>query len=430
MPFGSRLGPIVALVLVAACRPGPWDPIETDPAAAPFERLPYVQAVDTSGAVVLWRVGRAVRDSFRYRIGGEGEWRTAPVERIPIPEGRSPDRGATSEGPRDRRVRLRGLPPASEVEYAVLADTVALPPSAFRTAPRPGGAGPVRVLAFGDSGFGSESQVRLARLMEARGWDVAIHVGDLAYASGTERDFTLRHFGVYDALLARVPFFPTPGNHDLLTDGGRPYDRAFEWPAPRPGARYYTFRWGPVRLFALDSSSGEAGRDLRRASGEQYAWLVAALDSARREAGVRWLVAYMHHPLHSGATGFAGKGPDRRLREALVPLFERHGVDLVVSGHDHHYERSHPILSRDPVPPGCGPVYLVTGGGGASLYARGITPPYTTAAVILRAHHFLELRFEEDAVAGEAVDDRGGTLDEFRVLPFEGVAGEPPPRCS
>lgn len=431
MPRARR--PLVAalfLFAAAACRPGPWDPNLPVPPVAPFQRLPYVQAVDTSSAVVRWRVGGAARDSFAYRVDGEPDWRSATIERLPAIAEPPLDPARSAGRPRDRRVRLEGLPPGTVVEYRVLADSVAAPPGRFRTAPRPGASGPVRVLAFGDSGWGSESQVRLAERMEAGSWDIAIHVGDIAYSHGSERDFTLRHFAVYDGLLSAVPFFPAPGNHDIQTDGGRPYDRAFEWPAPRPGARFYTFRWGDVRFFALDTSSQEAGGALRAGSGPQYEWLVAALDSARREPGVRWLVAYMHHPLHSGAAGFAGKGPDRRLRRVLTTLFERHGVDVVLAGHDHHYERSRPILDGDPVPEGCGPVYLVTGGGGASLYARGVTPLDAWTAAILRAHHFVELSFEEDVASGRAVDAQGDTLDAFRVLPFDGVGAELPPRCS
>lgn len=412
--------------IVAACRAGPWDPLDLESRIAPFVRLPYLQTVDPEGAWVLWRADAAARDSFLYRVADGPEWRRAAVERRAVPRDDG-DGARVPSAVADRLVRLSGLPPGTEVEYRVRADGVGFGPARFRTAPPSGGGGEVRVLAFGDSGWGSEAQLRLARLMEVFGPDLAVHTGDIAYPSGSARDFTLRHFHVYRKLLASVPFFPSAGNHDLETESGRPYERAFLWPAPRTGARYYGFRWGDVRFFALDTSGEPAGRELRRGEGAQYEWLVAALDSARGEPGLRWTVVYMHHPVYGHPTGFAGKGPDPDLRKALVPLFERYGVDLVLMGHDHHYERSLPLRDGKAVPPGCGPVYIVTGGGGASLFARGIRPAPLTARAA-RAHHFLELRIGDHLTVGRAVDVEGRALDAFRVRPYEGE-GRAGPDC-
>lgn len=403
-----------------SCRPGPWDPLHLGSSLIPFERLPYVQGVDTIGAWILWRADATARDSFLFRIRGQTEWRSAAVERHPVRDRPQPPDASLPDSWSDRRVRLTDLPPGTEVEYLVYADTVRIGPATVRTAPRPREAGEVRVLAFGDSGWGSESQLLLAGLMEDHPWDLIVHTGDIAYGKGSELDFTVRHFQVYRKLLASVPFFPSPGNHDIDSEGGQPYDRAFVWPIPRPGARYYTFRWGNVRFFALDSSSEEAGAELRRADGPQYEWLVAALDSASREEGVDWTVAFMHHPIYSHPTGLAGKGSDSRLQASLAPLFQRFGVDLVLTGHDHHYERSRPIRDGQVVTPGCGPVYVVTGGGGGSFYARGVAPPSILTATILREYHFLNLRITAEAIEGRAIGVEGQTLDTFRIRPFAG----------
>lgn len=414
-------GAACLLVLPAtSCRPGPWDPLRLGSSIAPFERLPYVQAVDTTGAWVLWRAEATVRDSFLYRVRGDSAWRPAAVERYPVTGRETSESESPAGSMSDRRARLTGLPPGAEVEYVVYADTVGIGPTTFRTSPRPGHGARLRVLAFGDSGWGSESQLRLAELMAGRPWELAIHTGDIAYVNGSEEDFTARHFHVYRALLASVPFFPSAGNHDIRTRGGLPYDRAFVWPAPRPGARYYTFRWGDVRFFALDTSSQGAGDDLRWADGPQYTWLAAALDSASRELDLRWTIAYMHHPLYSHPTGMAGKGSDRRLRRSLAPLFDRYGVDLVLAGHDHHYERSRPIRGGEVVASGCGPVYVVTGGGGGSLYARGVAVAPPGTARIARVHHFLSLGIEAEVIEGRAIGVDGQPIDEFRVHAFAG----------
>lgn len=423
----ALLAGTLGLVVLATCRPGPWNPYADLVEIAPFVRLPYVQAVSGTGAWVLWRAPVAVRDSFEYRVEGSAEWRWAAVARTLVPA--RPEAAAAADTLVDRTVHLTGLPPDTRIEYRVHAEGVSPTAGAFRTAPGERGTEPVRVLAFGDSGWGSENQLRLASAMLEEPWDLAVHVGDIAYGQGTEREFTLRHFRVYADLLSSVPLFPAPGNHDLRTAGGQPYDRAFRWSAARLEVRYYTFRWGPIRFFALDSSSEDAGAQLRAGAGEQYAWLTAALDSASREPGLVWLVAYLHHPLHSHASGFAAKGPDRRLRAALIPLFERYGVDLVLSGHDHHYERSRPMRDARAVDPGCGLVYLVAGGGGASLYARSISPNPAVTARLAREHHFVSLRFEPGAIVGRAIGVDGEEFDVFRVLPFPGEA-EAAARCS
>jgi hypothetical protein len=386
-------------------------PVGVDPPPSPFERAPYLQAVHDDRAVVIWRTERPGTSSrLRYRVEG-GAWTEPDVQ-----EG---DRG-------DRKVVLEDLPPATTLEFAVRADGRELGPYRFRTAPPDTAGTTVDVLAFGDSGWGSVAQTQLADRMRERPWDLAVHVGDIAYADGSEEDFTVRHFRVYGSLLARVPFFPSPGNHDVRTagGGGEAYDRAFEWPGAERGARYYTFRWGRTQFLALDTSSDSVVRELEEREGRQYRWLETTLDSLARDTTLDWTVVFTHLPLYSQSVGFSGHRPNADLRDALEPLFLEHGVDVVLTGHDHHYERSHPVRDGRPVPPGCGPVYFVTGGGGATRFARSVAPEGPAAAES-REYHFLALRLErstdagEGTGAGEAVGRDGEILDRFRLVPYE-----------
>ena len=132
---------------------------------------------------------------------------------------------------------------------------------------------------------------------------------------------------------------------------------------------------------------------------------------------MRWTVVYMHSPPYSHAVGLSGHGSDFELRRALTPLFDRYGVDLVLTGHDHHYERSHALLDGERVPEGCGPVYVVSGGGGASRFARGISPSHRVAR-ISRKHHYVRLVIEPERIRGEAIGVDGSVLDEFQLPPF------------
>lgn len=401
-------GPVLVAVLAAlvpACIPKPQMPEGVDPPPAPFERAPYVQAVGDDRALVMWRTADPEAPSrLRYRVD-DGAWSPADVRR-----GEGGDRAAT----------LRNLPPASSVTYTVEADGLEMGPFRVRTAPRDTAGAPLDVLAFGDSGWGSAAQADLADRMGERPWALAVHVGDIAYPDGREEDFTLRHFRMYGPLLSRVPLFPSPGNHDVREagGGGAAYDRAFAWPGEERGGRHYTFRWGRAQFLALDTSTDSAMAELERREGEQYRWLADTLAAMARDTTLAWRVVFTHRPLYSRAAGFGRNPPTDRLRSALEPLFLEHGVDLYLGGHDHHYQRSLPLRDGRAVKPGCGPVYVVTGGGGASRFARSVAPGPLTARVS-RAYHFLALTLGPGEGSGEAIGRDGEVVDRFRLSRYE-----------
>jgi 3',5'-cyclic AMP phosphodiesterase CpdA len=304
-------------------------------------------------------------------------------------------------------------------------------PHAFHTPPPRGAEGEeVRVLLFGDSGWGGPQQIDLARQIERADWDLSIHVGDIAYDDGAESEFTERHFRVYASTLASTPFYPAVGNHDVRADGGRSYDGAFLWPEPFAGARYYSFRWGRIRFVSIDTSSNtEDVSDLRDGTGRQLEWLKRVLREASADSTVDWIITLQHHPLYSHAVGISGHGIDQDLRANLLPLYERYGVDLVSAGHDHHYERSWPIRDGRRVNDGCGPVHVLSGGGGASRYARDITNT-TLLATAQRVYQYVELTIDSDRIRGRTIDRDGQVVDEFTVRRYDGTTGPLPDRCS
>lgn len=397
---------------LAACVPKPVEPVPLPPAPEPFARTPYIQNVGVHEATVLWMAPGEPVDSLRYRPAGPSEvWRPAPVT--------DRDRGV-------RAARLVGLPADAEVEYEVYGRETRSGPWTFRTAPEAGTRDTVRVLLFGDSGWGSEAQIGLARRMDRMEWDLAIHVGDIAYYDGSETDFTDRHFRVYGRMLSRIPFFPAVGNHDVRADAGESYDRAFDWPEALTGTRFYSFRWNSVLFLALDTSSHtEDVQGLGEGRGRQYEWLEQTLQAARTDPSVKWIVVYGHHPPYSHAVGISGHGPPYGIRTHLPPLFDRYGVDLMAAGHDHHYERSVAVRDGRPVGDGCGPVYLVQGAGGASRYARdvGSSP---ISAFASREFSFTELMIVGDRLYGRTFGVDGAVQDEFTIRPY---AGPESPGC-
>jgi len=330
-----------------------------------------------------------------------------------------------------RRADLAPLPAASRVEYVVSADGVRMGPHAFKTPPPIGTSGEeVRVLLFGDSGWGGPEQIELARRMRREEWDLSIHVGDIAYEDGTESEFTERHFRVYAPTLASTPFYPSIGNHDLKADGGRSYDGAFLWPEPFPGARYYHFRWARILFVSIDTSSKtEDVENLRDGTGRQMEWLEEVLRKATADSTVDWIITFQHHPLYSHAGGISGHGLDQNLRANLLPLVERYGVDLVTAGHDHHYERTWPVRDNLRVPDGCGPVHVLSGGGGASWYARDVTTSALSAKA-RRVYEYVELVITDDRIRGRTIGLEGQIVDEFTVRQYDGSSAGLAQRCS
>jgi hypothetical protein len=136
-------------------------------------------------------------------------------------------------------------------------------------------------------------------------------------------------------------FFPSLGNHDLLTDDGKPYFDYFALPG---NERYYDFTWGPVHFFALNDIESEP--DGVGVSSIQAAWLQNRLTASTST----WNIVYMHYPPYSS-------GPHGSTEWARWP-YSDWGADVVLSGHDHIYER----LEED------GLTYIVDGMGGNGIY--------------------------------------------------------------
>src|SRR5262249_30345539 len=115
---------------------------------------------------------------------------------------------------------------------------------------------PMRFLAFGDSGNGSNTQRAVAETMIAAKPDLIIHLGDLIYPNGSAEDFRRNFFDPYRELLARVPFMPSLGNHDVATNKGQPFLDVFVLPENGPKGiqpeRNYWFDFGDARFVALD----------------------------------------------------------------------------------------------------------------------------------------------------------------------------------
>jgi len=204
--------------------------------------------------------------------------------------------------------------------------------------PLPNQNGSFKFIVLGDFGTGDRVQYELGAQMVSLHnrfkFDTAVLVGDNLYGSERPQDFEKKFERPYKPLLdAGVKFYASLGNHDSREQR---YYKLFNM----DGKLYYTFNPKPdIRFFALESTYPVP---------EQIEWLEKELSSSSS----KWKIVFFHHPLYSSGDRH---GSDIRLRAVLEPLFLKYNVSLVLTGHDHFYERVNPQK---------GILYFVVGSGG------------------------------------------------------------------
>ncbi|MEX5634314.1 metallophosphoesterase family protein [Parafrankia sp. FMc2] len=386
---------------------------------------------------------------------------------------------------------LDGLQPDTEYRYelsfrAGRARTAT--GATFRTAPR--GRAAFTFTCFGDHGtdrpadpHGTAASGTLVTGLERLAPLFTLVNGDLAYSN--VRDVPPTAWSDWLAMISpsatRRPWMPAPGNHETERGNGAlglaAYQTYFRLPdngaEPYLNGLWYAFTVGGVRFIVLsgdDVCYQDAGRVYLHgySSGRQTAWLEQELKQARADRDVDWVIVAVHQAAVS--TAEFHNGADLGLREEWLPLFDRYGVDLVLSGHEHHYERTHPLRgvvagtpTRTPRPvPGAttvvdgettidtsaGGVHMLVGTGGSSTPSAHqlFDPPACRVTVGVREpepgqrHHpsvrvresapWLAARFPEHpyAFAGFAVEpgaDGGPTR--IRVTVYDSSTAEPVP---
>lgn len=263
-------------------------------------------------------------------------------------------------------------------------------PVRLHTAPAPDAAfeGRLVFLVYGDNRTGHDvHRAVVGRMAQERAARFLVHTGDFVEVGGRPSDWQ-RYFDIAGPLLRALPIYPTLGNHELYGPGGRlRYQRYFA-----PGSRVAWQAWthGPVRLISMDSN------DDLESDGPQLRWLRTQLESAREDAAVRFVVLFVHHgPLSSGRHG------DHPAMAALglAPQLAAAGVDLVLAGHDHMYERG----EAD------GLKYVITGGGGAPLY--DVNRHRRGQLSFQVRHHYLRMAVHGDRLSLAAVGPDGDVFE-------------------
>ncbi|MFM7314361.1 MAG: metallophosphoesterase [Cyanobium sp.] len=269
-----------------------------------------------------------------------------------------------------------------------LGSSAALWAGRSRSAPPESPSGSLHWLATADSGSGDRNQIAIGAAMAALHQrdpvDLVVMAGDNIYDQGDIREVGAKFERPYRELLrAGVPFHAVLGNHDIRTGNGA---GQLAYPGLGMKGRWYSLRRGPVEFFMHETNVDWP---------QQRAWLKAALAASRAP----WKVLVGHHPIYSA--GFYGD--DREAISRLGPLLQRHGVQLYINGHDHHYERSRPID---------GTTYLTVGNGGATLRPV-VAGPNSARAV--STFGFTSLHADAGVLTIEAWSSSGTRLDQARL---------------
>ena len=300
-------------------------------------RGPYLQMGTPTSVIVRWRTD-------------------VPTESL-VQCGTSPyalnnvlaDESATTE----HELRLTGLAADTKYYYSVGYSGVVLGSGTdyfFVTSPN--GPKPTRVWVLGDSGTGSAGSVDPAAVRDAyedmagpRYTDVWLMLGDNAYESGTDEQYQMAVFDMYPAMLRKTVLWTTIGNHETYNgEFPLPYFSIFTLPTageaggvPSGTEHYYSFNYANIHFVCLDAMTQD-----RSSNGPMAGWLQEDLAANTNE----WLIAFWHHPPYTKGThdsddpfGYDFELPE--MRQNIVPILESWGVDLVLCGHSHVYERSY-----------------------------------------------------------------------------------------
>ena len=295
-------------------------------------RGPYLQVGTPSSVTIRWRTDVPTNSAVRYGTA------------MGLLDSTSVDSTLTTE----HIVSLGSLLPATRYYYSVGSTDSTLAGDnihhAFRTAPAPGTPRPTRVWVIGDSGT---KGLRAAGVRNAYrnhpgadSTDVWLMLGDNAYEDGTDAEYQAAVFNMYPTILRNTILWSTRGNHELFHSGpNNDYYEIFTMPIageagglPSGTEAYYAFDFANIHFICLDSQGSS-----RQPGSPMLTWLEQDLAATDQQ----WVIAFWHHPPYS--KGSHDSDTELRLiemRQYALPILEDHGVDLVLAGHSHSYERS------------------------------------------------------------------------------------------
>jgi calcineurin-like phosphoesterase family protein/purple acid phosphatase-like protein/PKD domain-containing protein len=335
-------------------------PVQAVPALlATLARGPYLQLGTPTSVVVRWRSHPATDGVVRYGIAPGALTSTATQTTVAS----------------DHVVQVSGLLPSTRYYYSIGSSTETLAGGtsdfSFVTAPAIGTTRPFRTWVLGDSGTANPNAAAVRNAYTTftgtRPTDLWLMLGDNAYPNGTDTEYQAAVFNMYTVMLRQSVLWSCYGNHDGQsadsdTQTGAYYDM-FTFPksgeaggVPSGTEAYYSFDFGNVHFVSLDSFESS-----RSPSGAMLTWLANDLGATTKD----WIIAFWHHPPYS--RGSHNSDIEAELTDMRVnanPILEAHGVDLVLTGHTHAYERSFLIDGHYGASGTFSPLHVKDGGSG------------------------------------------------------------------
>jgi hypothetical protein len=310
-------------------------------------RGPYLQAATPNSVIIRWRTDVSSRS--RVSFGTDSKKLDRTISDIKLVT--------------EHQVQLTDLKPSTKYYYSIgaLKDTIeGNDGNYFITLPVAGTIDLYRIGVFGDCGYLSVGQANVRdQFISYLGnnyMNAWLLLGDNAYNDGTDAEYQAKFFNVYRELLKRYPMYPSPGNHDYhdadftaeyaQNNHTTAYYQNFSMPVngeaggvPSHNPAFYSFDIGNIHFLSLDSYGKEENQFfLYDTTGPQMQWVKKDLEANQNK---QWIIAYTHFPPYSMTTHNSDTESGLyKIRENVVPILERYGVDLLICGHSHGYERS------------------------------------------------------------------------------------------
>ena len=376
----------------------------TLPVRAAITKGPYLQNPSPRAVTVQWETDEPGEPVVRFYPAAEGY--RGPIQTA---AGRVHEKVTLGVTPGDPgspapvfylyRARLENLAPNTEYRYWVENSVegkgaVASEPRIFRTWP----AKPERVtfIAYGDSRSNPEAHRAVARHFNSHSPDFILHTGDCVSNGAAYDQWGPQFFEPLADVIDHVPMLIARGNHEGRAENVL---RLFDMPE---GRTWYSFDYGPVHVVVLDY--GKEDEQVR-------AWLEKDLAASKAP----WKIAAYHVPTFN----FGGHKSDAA-RTTFLPLFEKYGVDFVLVGHSHMYERFVPL--RRAGDPGAKPItFITTGGGGAPLYDVTEHPLLAKTAKVL---HYCLFTADAKTLRIQTFTTDGKVLDALTISKKDGQCDE------
>jgi len=338
---------------------------------------PYLQNVTPTSITVMWETKRPVVGTVEFGQQGKFNRKVTEPNAVKIHE-----------------VRLTELQPGGSYDYRVRYGDTLLRPASFTTAPPPG-TREWRLVVYGDNRSNPEAHRKNVEQIIKLRPQIVLNSGDLVARGSVYEQWKPQFFDPLRGLAEYVPIYPCLGNHE---QNSKHYYNYMSLPDDNNEV-YYSFDYANAHIIALNTNAGDAPF---QAGSAQTEWLIRDLE-AHRDA--EWKIVMFHHPLFA-CHPTRGVAPQRWVWQ---PIFDKYGVDLVVNGHDHYYQRTYAIGNYTGKPRR-GVYHLISGGGGAGTYP---IMPKVHAAYRRRIHHIVALEVMGDRMIGRAITNDGEVFDAF-----------------